>query len=328
MARILLLSTADALVDLPNYRDYERLINASRKDVFKNHIVTSNANEADIILFVGSSEPDFHDVRRHPYVMNFREKCFLFQSGDMIIPFLPGIYASIQKRWYFKQRMRSGFYLRVFGNQVIQYCPNISESPYLFSFMGAANNAFIRKCIFNIKHPRSLLIDTSPSRKNEENLNSSKSRTYRYFDSLRKSKFVLCPKGGGTSSFRIFETMKAGRVPVIISDQWVAPEGPDWHEFSLRVWEKDIKKMPGLLEKREDNAEKMGRLARQFWEQWFSEKVAFHRIIEWCIDIKSNRIMPESILHWTAYLQLFRPFHFRYNVLGKIKRTLISQRAR
>ncbi len=122
--------------------------------------------------------------------------------------------------------------------------------------------------------------------------------------------------------------MKAGRVPVIISDQWVPPDGPPWNEFSVRILEKDVDKIPRILEKIENNAQQMGRLARQAWEQWFSEEVAFHRITEWCLDIKAHRIMPESIMRWSVYIQLLRPFHFRHSVLGKIKRSLLTQKTK
>ena len=72
----------------------------------------------------------------------------------------------------------------------------------------------------------------------------------RYVGSIKDSAFVLCPRGGGTSTFRLFETMMLGRVPVILSDQWVPRVGPDWESFSLRVMERDVSKVPRLLESR------------------------------------------------------------------------------
>ena len=34
---------------------------------------------------------------------------------------------------------------------------------------------------------------------------------------LRQSKFVICPRGVGTSSIRLFECLRAGRVPIIVA---------------------------------------------------------------------------------------------------------------
>ena len=42
-------------------------------------------------------------------------------------------------------------------------------------------------------------------------------------DFIRRTRFVLCPRGQGVSSIRLFEVMKSGRVPVIISDAFVPP---------------------------------------------------------------------------------------------------------
>jgi hypothetical protein len=37
--------------------------------------------------------------------------------------------------------------------------------------------------------------------------------------------FIACPRGYATLSIRPFETLKAGRVPIIVADSYVAPEG-------------------------------------------------------------------------------------------------------
>jgi hypothetical protein len=55
----------------------------------------------------------------------------------------------------------------------------------------------------------------------------------------------------------------------------------------------------------------MGELARKEWEEWFSEEVLFHRLVELCLDIKSKRKLPENLCRWTAFVQYLRPFHFR-----------------
>ncbi|MDQ2919268.1 MAG: glycosyltransferase family 47 protein, partial [Verrucomicrobiota bacterium] len=123
--------------------------------------------------------------------------------------------------------------------------------------------------------------------------------------------FVLCPRGVGASTIRLFETMRMGRVPVILSDEWVPPVGPLWEKFSVRVAEKDFAQVPRLLEEREHMAVPMGQLARREWEEWFSPEVAFHRVVDYCLAIKEGRRWPEALARWPVYLQLARPFHFR-----------------
>ena len=68
---------------------------------------------------------------------------------------------------------------------------------------------------------------------------------------------ILCPRGEGTSSIRLFESLRMGRPPVIISDQWVPPEGPAWDTFSVRIPERRIHTIPDRLTELEHQAEMM-----------------------------------------------------------------------
>ncbi|MEG5066237.1 exostosin family protein [Microcoleus sp. B3-A4] len=84
-----------------------------------------------------------------------------------------------------------------------------------------------------------------------------------YTEELINSKFVLCPRGNCPASIRLFKTMKMGRVPVILSDDWAAPDGPTWLDFSIRVSESKIHELPGIIEGYEAQALTMGNLARE-----------------------------------------------------------------
>lgn len=58
-----------------------------------------------------------------------------------------------------------------------------------------------------------------------------------YWAQMWRSRFVLCPRGRGLNSRRFFETLAAGRIPVLISDSVKLPlEGLiDYSEFTVRV---------------------------------------------------------------------------------------------
>ena len=100
-----------------------------------------------------------------------------------------------------------------------------------------------------------------------------------------------------------------GRVPVIISDQWVPPEGPDWEKFSIRVRERRISGIPSLLESRRQDAATMGIAARAAWLEWFSEQASFHRTIEWCLELQRLAPLRAGLRRHAPYLQLLRPYH-------------------
>jgi hypothetical protein len=296
-------------------RDYTRLIDAAKHDRFGEHSLTGEADAADVILLSGGTGPDLRDVRRHPLVRRHREKCFLYHNGDRILPVIPGVYASIEKRWHLPSRTRSGYFLRVCDHGGIEAGPDIAACPYLASFLGAADNAPVRRKIMQIRSDRFLLRDTgvaSPADAKEQ-------RIRQYVDSLRQSKFILCPRGGGASSYRLFEALKARRIPVILSDPWVPPEGPDWESFSLRVPESRVGELPELLQAVEPQAEAMAEKALVAWNTWFAKDVAFHRLVGWCLSIQASRRLPERVLRHVTWFYMLHPYHFRHGVLGALK---------
>jgi hypothetical protein len=317
MAQVLLLSVAPESGDPYNRGAFRKLIESARLDPFRKHTLTDDPSEADLILFAElyGAGAYFQSVRQHPFVKRFREKCFLFCSNDFIIPFLPGIYASIERRWS-SRRTRSGFYQAVSENEFVNFDPPRDDLTYLYSFLGTVDTAPVRPKLATLSHRRSFFQDTSADYRDVlgGKLDAAAMREYwqRYAQICKASKFILCPRGMGASSVRLFDTMRMGRVPVILSDQWVEPEGPRWDKFSLRVPEADFSQIPALLERYESKAVEMGMLARAQWEEWFSEPVCFHRVVEWCLEIKRVRRIPESIARFIPFIQYLRPFHFRH----------------
>lgn len=322
MAKVLLVSAApenDERFPFFARHDLERMLKSAREDVFGVHSLTDAPEEADIIIFVERAHATgayMEYVRRHPLVKKYREKVFIFNSRYFGVPFLPGVYGCVRKRdFLFPRRLRSGHYLEVFEKDEFDFQPFEPPLPYLYSFVGSVKTwPQVRGRLAQLNHPRGYFADTSAVRKRLEAENDRADKnayTKNYLDIVKKSKFVLCPRGDAVSSMRLFESMKMGRAPVIIGDQWVYPEGPAWETFSVHIPEKDIPSIPGVLEKLEDRAEEMGLLARQAWEDWFSEKVAFHRAVEWCLDIKRERKTPESVMRFPVYLGLLFPKHLR-----------------
>lgn len=317
MAEVLLLSVAPESGDPYNRGAFRKLIKSARLDSFRKHSLTDDPSAADLILFAElyGAGAYFQSVRQHPFVTRFREKCFVFCSNDFIIPFLPGIYASIEQRWS-SRRTRSGFYLAVSENEFVSFEPPHERLMYLCSFLGAVDTSPVRRKLGTLSYQRSFFQDTSAEYRDvlSGKIDAAGMREYwrRYAEICKASKFILAPRGLGASSVRLFDAMRMGRVPVILSDQWVEPEGPCWDKFSLRVPEADYARIPALLERYESKAVEMGMLARAQWEEWFSEPVCFHRVVEWCLQIKRDRKIPEKIAHFIPFIQYLRPFHFRH----------------
>lgn len=278
------------------------------------HQLVEDPKEADIILFPKISVAFGFLIRRDEIYKAFPEKCFAFGIDDEPVPMVPGIYASLRKDGYLPERARAGFYLSAMENPHVVFDQS-TERDLLYSFIGSTNTWPMRAELAKIKHPRGFFQDTS-----KESLPILSSGTdeqrdafwKRYAEILRRSQFVLCPRGMGTSSIRLFESMRMGRAPVILADQWVPPNGPRWEEFSIRIPESEALNVPQILEKREDEAIALGLKARQEWERWFAPEVMFNTVIDWCLEIKEARRAPEFISRLTVFPQIFlRPILLR-----------------
>jgi hypothetical protein len=325
MARVFLLSATpeDDRTDF-NLAPLLEARKSAAVDRLQVHLEIDDPAAADLIIFVEFYGGGwyFEGVRHHPLVKRYREKCFLFCANPLVIPFLPGVYSGVERKWA-SSRTRAGFYLGRTKNEFTTYTPPAGDLPYLFSFMGSVRNAPIRTKLSTLRHPRSFFQDTAEDfeRILEQRMTHRERLDYdrRYAELTKASKFVLCPRGLSPSSIRLFETMRMGRAPVILADAWARPSGPSWERFAIQVREKDFRQLPRILEERESEAVEMGELARTEWDRWFSEEVLFHHLVELCLDIQRNRKIPEAVARWSAYLHYLRPFHFKRRISRSLR---------
>lgn len=275
----LLQSTYDAMLDL--YRQAEP----------KMHVLVDDSETADMILFVGRWSFYGHGVVDHPLPRKYPEKTFVYNDDDVLAPLLPGVYASaVRPRIFRLNRLENQKFID-WRNPNVQ--PMKAEKKYLFSFAGRSSS-LLRKRLFkiNFKRPDVYIEDTSyydhwkiqPDR--EENQK-------RYVATLAASGFALCPKGASSGSYRLFEVMEMGIAPVIISDRYILPNGPDWDSFALCVPERRIADLAEVVEAHAYEAEERGRLARKAYEEWFASPKVFNHIVSLCERIKARRRVPE-----------------------------------
>lgn len=310
MATVFLLSAASAGPERA-FLDLERMRACAQLDRFGVHRTVDNSDDAELILFVETSVHAghyFEEVRRHPLYRARRVESYMFCSTDRFIPMLPGVYAAVERSWYWPSWTRPGHYVNVCEGGHLRYDKRPDSLQYLFSFVGSTSSHLVRRRLMSIRHSEALLIDTQAAPGNPGLLNRD-DYTRRYAESVKGSAFVLCPRGGGPSSFRLFEAMMLGRAPVIIADQWVPPIGPDWDSFSVRVKEADVHTIPEVLEARAPEASRMGEAARAVWLDWFSDSVSFHRVVESCLGLRELASSRTGIRRYASYLQLLRPYH-------------------
>lgn len=209
-----------------------------------------------------------------------RSKSFVFDQRPRSYCSMPGLYTSVPRRYLHSQFQIPWSYHRIETPQDVlgdSWGPG-DQPDLLFSYVGSGRSHPSRPPLLELRHPRGLVQQV------EGHVNWSTDdagfgdRRRLFAESVLRSKFVLCPRGRATSSFRFYEVLAAGRVPVVIADDWVAPAGMNLDEVAI-VWpEGSTRGLLDYLEKREPDAAELGARAREIYDQRFAQDVMFDNI--------------------------------------------------
>lgn len=301
MASIFLLTTCKN-TSYNQIRNFESIVNLSKQDLKKQHYTIDCPDKADLVLFVGDRRFYHSGIYSSDVFKKHHKKSLVLDFADRPLPRIPGLYTTIPSYLQQYPIYEYLFYPYNYGSfDFDKAIESFSDYKYLFSFMGNVDTyPSLRSKIVNLIHPQAYLKDTTNERSAEL-----------FSDVLISSKFILCPRGIAASTIRVFEAMRASRVPVIISDEWKTPytEG-DWKEFSIVIAERDIESIPNILEALEPSAIEMGKKARLAWEENFSMNYGFHWLVEACLRIQSTRNRYEHILSRKIHAETFGTHHF------------------
>jgi len=256
------------------------------------YALTDDPAEADLILFVDlhlNQDWRLMSLRQDELVRQFRQKVLVYDERDHPWIVLPGLFCSMPAADFDGQRqIACGYYGLSLQKGQPDGVPDQSPD-LLFSFMGGCSHP-CRREVLRLSHPRGLVEDTSGFCFYDcPDLQKYDDRRGRFLSTIKRSKFVLCPRGAGTASVRLFETLACGRVPVIISDDWVAPANVNWPALSIRVAESEIASIPTILEKAEKRFPEMSRAAMAAYEDQYAPGVIFHRMMQSCRQLLSRQ---------------------------------------
>ena len=268
------------------------------------HEWVDDPRDADLIFLTNAQQKSGQVLEKHPIPKLYPEKCFLL-SEQWEPPFLmAGIYANAPRTMLGRGRFRTGSYALHhpdFRNPFIDRYDYAKESgqrqpDLLASFLGR-NCHPVREQLFAMKFPsgKILIQDTSDFDAFKHGSDGKTERQRHYFELCLRSKFILCPRGAGPNSIRLFEALKLGIAPIIISDAWIPCEGPQWEKFALFVPEKDLVRLESILKISEPLYEEWGELARQAHEKFFSQKAYFNYLVASASSARSARIVPERV---------------------------------
>jgi hypothetical protein len=257
----------------------------ARIDRIGRHEVTADPDSADLILFpqchMLPTDWRLNAIRSHAVTARYRGKVMVYDERDRPWCGFPGVYVSMPKREF------DGRFQRSWGYRAVPPADSPREPDLLFSLIGSPSHR-CRRQLFELRHPDAVVEQVRGFTFYDSRSADFDSRRERFRETLLRSRFVLCPRGKGTSSIRLYETLAAGRVPVIVADDWVAAPGPDWERFSIRWPEGRTNGLIDLLEGRDRDWPAMSNAAAKAYRDFFAPDVWFHNVVDLCSELRQS----------------------------------------
>lgn len=268
----------------------DHLIQLAGQDRVGRHQLADSPEQADAVLFVENAQ--FYDytyrkVKRHPLTRRFSNKVFIYNEVDKPFGGMPGLYCSMPISRIKAAQQMAFPYLSLPNAYVKDIHQWTGKQDWPFAFVGSISHR-LRKRVMALQSFSEGVKDTSEFNVWNASREERASQGRVFAEAMARSRFILCPRGIGTSSFRQFEAMQAARAPVIISDQWVAPPQVDW-DFAISIRESDVEAIPEILAQYSHEAVDRGRAAREAWEKVYAPDVMFDTCAEAIEELLKTR---------------------------------------
>ena len=157
------------------------------------------------------------------------ENCLIFNMGGMFSTKLPISSRSVPLPLIYE----------------FNFSNNFLEKEYLASYLGRPTHKIRTIIEKKLKNEKNFYIENLDSMNSKiETINLEK-----YENLIKSSHFFLCPRGYGPASFRLYESIELGTIPVYISDEFVLPfeDEINWKKFSVMIQKNKIGKLPKIL---------------------------------------------------------------------------------
>jgi hypothetical protein len=227
-------------------------------------------------------------LRGEAEIARWPEKCFTLNGDDGPLPLLPGVYTAMPRRHFDAGRMVAGCYIQGSPNPWCEeFAARRGEEPeWLYSFRGAESSPVRARMLAG----RSELEAGGEGRVTRSAgwFDHSPEAQREYLEEIVRSRFVICPRGQGTASHRLFEVMQLGRVPVILADAWVPPPGIDWGRCAIRLPERRWREIPEVVRGVARDWPALAEAARRAWEERFAPESRLRVMLEGIADLRAG----------------------------------------
>lgn len=206
----------------------------------------------------------------------FPRKTFVWDSSDFPSGRIAGLYCGLPRELHETGRHRTFCYPFRWNDHVSPSPPEAAV--HLAGFLGAITSPLRDRLVSRFARAPGFSVRVADSLWTQMDDPASQNAKRAYADHLRECRFILCPRGNGVSSVRLFETMEAGRVPVILSDRFVPPADPAWRDCVIHVPEARLADLPTILREADRDWPTRAALARSYWENNYSDGAVLPRL--------------------------------------------------
>jgi hypothetical protein len=241
---------------------------------------SDDPSSADRIIFIDIHQAHHLDVRQtiaqHQLYKDNSDKIFVWNEQDRPLFNVRGFYVNVPNVLKADRTIAAIPYLFVPADSLF-HGTNFSRNgrTVTCSYRGT-NTHKCRKVLTAIKHQNYSLVDSTKS--------NSVTKT-EYLTELDHSLHAICPRGHGLTSFRLYEAMARGSLPVIIADGWLPPKGIAWEKVCTFVKESDIEFISNHLNYSDSEISNRQELLAQEFNAFLAPDVRMNYFLQQISDV-------------------------------------------
>jgi hypothetical protein len=293
-----------------------------------NLFVETDAAQSDVIVF-GSDEQELFN--HHPLFAAYPAKCICISETDIPTFRIPALYAANEQSLLARSRTATiNYCISERGNpnpEVKRLIGQQTTRRYLYSFMGGTNSWARRRLFRAVQTGADTMIEATDRynhwTESSQDRAARANLQRRYAEVIASSKYALCPRGCGLSSYRLFEAMSLSVAPVIISDRWQPTRGIDW-SFAIFLPEKRIAEIDKIIRAHEDEWEDRGRAAASTYQKHFGDTAIAETLHRQIVDLLSAyNPRREAVMQVASQLRTSRQ-RIYWMGYGKLKHAVLT----
>jgi len=241
-----------------------------------NTVEYSNENECDYFAlpfkFKSSKEDRFLKVLHK--AKEFNKKLICLNNDDFGGDYeIPSDIILFRTSFDYKSKMENEYAFPVFIPDIIKNSKGYSNNLSI-GFCGDSNRPVRKEALFELKKGNIPLNHDEVFSFFQNPIIDKKIGRERFFKNLENNIFVLCPRGCGNFSYRFYETMCYGRIPIFINTDCVLPFENliDYKKEIVFVEESELTNINDIIKEYCDKKDLIlqQKKCREIWENYLS----------------------------------------------------------